>query len=74
MLKPSAHRVIRRAVHVPPFYRRLTRGFLAGVGYFESKMHGMVLQVKEGAGEGCGLETSNKKEGEARQKWKFEDA
>jgi hypothetical protein len=33
----------------------------------------MVLQVKEGAGEGCELETANKKEGESRQKWKFED-
>ena len=38
-------------------------------GYLESKMHGMVLQVKEG---GSGLETANKT-GDERQKWRFEE-
>jgi hypothetical protein len=36
-------------------------------------MHGMVLQITERADEARVLEISNKKEGEARQKWKFED-
>lgn len=42
-------------------------------GYLESTMHGMVLQVEEGEGEGLGLETANKTEGEPRQKWNFAD-
>ena len=45
----------------------------ACAGYLESKMHGMVLQVEEGEGEGLGLETANKTEGEPRQKWYFAD-